>query len=45
MFVDDSLRNVDAAAAAGLQAVRFTGADDLRRDLSRLGLLPGAGSG
>ena len=45
VFVDDSPGNVDAAAAAGLQAVLFTGADDLRRDLSRLGLLPGAGSG
>jgi 2-haloacid dehalogenase len=45
VFVDDSPHNVDAATAAGLQAVLFTGADDLRRDLSRLGLLTGAGSG
>jgi len=45
LFVDDSPHNVEAAATAGLQAVLFTGADDLRRDLSRLGLLTGAGSG
>jgi 2-haloacid dehalogenase len=45
VFVDDSPHNVDAATAAGLRAVLFTGADDLRRDLSRLGLLTGAGSG
>ena len=44
VFVDDSPRNVEAATAAGLQAVLFTGADDLRRDLSRLGLLAGGGS-
>ena len=45
VFVDDAPHNVDAAATAGLQALLFTGAVDLRRDLSRLGLLPGAGSG
>ena len=45
VFVDDSPANVAAAAAAGLQALRFTGADGLRADLSRLGLLAGAGSG
>jgi 2-haloacid dehalogenase len=45
VFVDDSQANVAAAAAAGLTALVFTGADRLRADLSRLGLLGGAGSG
>ena len=45
VFVDDSPANVDAAAAAGLTALAFTGPDRLRADLSRLGLLDGAGSG
>jgi 2-haloacid dehalogenase len=45
VFVDDSPANVAAAAAAGLQALTFTGPDRLRADLSRLGLLDGAGSG
>ncbi len=45
VFVDDSPANVAAAAAAGLRALRFTAADRLRDDLSRLGLLDGAGSG
>jgi 2-haloacid dehalogenase len=45
VFVDDSPANVAAAAAAGLRALRFTAADTLRADLSRLGLLAGAGSG
>jgi 2-haloacid dehalogenase len=45
VFVDDSPANVAAAAAVGLTALVFTGADRLRADLSRLGLLDGAGSG
>jgi len=45
VFVDDSPANVAAAAAAGLTALVFTGPDGLRADLSRLGLLDGAGSG
>lgn len=45
VFVDDSPRNVEAAAAAGLRALRFTDAGSLRADLSRLGLPVGAGSG
>ena len=45
VFVDDSPVNVAAAAAAGLRALAFTGPDRLRADLSRLGLLDGAGSG
>ncbi|MFC4555135.1 HAD-IA family hydrolase [Georgenia faecalis] len=38
VFVDDSPVNVDAAAAAGLRAVRFVDAAGLRADLARLGL-------
>ena len=37
-FVDDARRNVDGAAAVGLQAVRFTGADALRAELAGRGL-------
>ena len=39
VFVDDSPRNVAAAASAGLVAVRFHDATRLRDDLRRLGLL------
>jgi 2-haloacid dehalogenase len=39
VFVDDSPRNVAAAATAGLVAVRFHDATRLRDDLQRLGLL------
>ncbi len=45
VFVDDSLANIAAAAAVGLRGVLFQDADALRADLSRLGLLDGAGSG
>jgi 2-haloacid dehalogenase len=47
LFVDDRQDNVVAAEAVGLRGALFTGPDDLRRALSRLGLLPrdGAGSG
>src|SRR4051812_46328158 len=38
VFIDDSQRNVEAAAAAGLDAVRFTPATDLRLELRRRGL-------
>ncbi|NYI79337.1 HAD-IA family hydrolase [Nocardioides panzhihuensis] len=37
-FIDDSVANVAAAAAAGMQAFQFTGAEQLRRDLVSLGL-------
>ena len=37
-FVDDSRRNVDSAAALGLRAVHFTGAEALRADLAAMGL-------
>lgn len=38
VFVDDSAANVAGAAAAGITALRFTGADRLRHDLHALGL-------
>ena len=40
LFIDDSARNVEGAKAVGWQAVVFTDADTLRRDLERLGLGP-----
>ncbi|QIG82015.1 HAD family hydrolase [Stakelama tenebrarum] len=39
VFVDDSPPNVDAARDAGIHAVLFTGAEDFRAELERLGLL------
>lgn len=42
VFVDDSLPNVESAVLAGLDAVEFTGPDDLRADLSVRGLLGAA---
>ncbi|HET7476435.1 MAG TPA: HAD-IA family hydrolase [Dermatophilaceae bacterium] len=39
VFVDDSPRNVAAAAAAGLDALTFTDAGQLRRELVARGLL------
>lgn len=37
-FIDDSVTNVAAAAALGMHAIHFTGAEQLRRDLVALGL-------
>jgi putative hydrolase of the HAD superfamily len=39
LFIDDREENVAGAAAAGWNAVRFTGADALRRKLASLGVL------
>ena len=39
LFIDDRLENVAAAAAVGMKAIRFTGADALRRDLQNLEVL------
>jgi 2-haloacid dehalogenase len=39
LFIDDSPANVEAAAALGIQAVRFADAETLRADLRRFGLL------
>jgi 2-haloacid dehalogenase len=38
LFIDDSLHNVEGAKAAGWQAVHFTDAKTLARDLNRLGI-------
>ena len=45
LFIDDASANVDAAKALGFQAVRFTDAPALRRELTRLGLLVDAQAG
>ncbi len=42
IFVDDSQANVEAALRIGFQAIRFTGAQELRGDFARLGLLDGS---
>lgn len=39
VFVDDTPVNVVGARASGLQAIRFTDAEQLRADLRRLGVL------
>jgi putative hydrolase of the HAD superfamily len=39
LFIDDRLENVASAAAVGMKAIHFTGADALRRDLQRLEVL------
>jgi putative hydrolase of the HAD superfamily len=36
LFIDDREENAAAARAAGMKAIRFTGADDLRRELTQL---------
>jgi 2-haloacid dehalogenase len=38
VFIDDSLKNVEGAKAAGWQAIHFTSAEQLERDLHALGL-------
>ncbi|MDI6834967.1 MAG: HAD family phosphatase [Rhizobiaceae bacterium] len=38
LFIDDSPANVEGAKSAGWQAVQFTGADKLRRDLATYGV-------
>lgn len=37
VFIDDSLKNVEAARAVGMAAIHFTGAEPLRLDLRRMG--------
>lgn len=39
VFIDDSLRNVEAGRNAGLHALHFTGPQQLRTELMRLGLI------
>ncbi|MDQ1485571.1 MAG: 2-haloacid dehalogenase [Actinomycetota bacterium] len=41
LFVDDSAKNVEAAAAVGFDAIRFQSPDQLRADLTARGLLAG----
>ena len=40
VFIDDSMANVQAAAALGFAAIPFTGAAELRHELVEMGLLP-----
>ncbi len=39
LFIDDGAHNVEGARAAGMDALHFTGADRLARDLTERGLL------
>jgi putative hydrolase of the HAD superfamily len=39
LFIDDRPENVAGAEAAGIKALRFEGADALRRELASLGVL------
>ncbi|MEL6846400.1 MAG: HAD-IA family hydrolase, partial [Bacteroidota bacterium] len=39
IFIDDSARNVKASNEVGLPAIRFEGADKLRKDLKSNGVL------
>ena len=39
LFIDDRLENVAAAAAVGMKAIHFTGADALRHDLQSIEVL------
>lgn len=39
LFIDDRVENVDAAVDAGMKGIRFEGAEALRRELVRLGVL------
>ncbi|HZU74892.1 MAG TPA: HAD family phosphatase [Acidimicrobiales bacterium] len=41
LFVDDLAPNVEAARRCGLQALQFSGADQLQAHLGRLGMLEG----
>ncbi len=38
VFIDDNARNAEAAAAIGMHAIHFVGAEALRAELARLGL-------
>ena len=43
VFVDDNAANIAGAAALGIHAILFEGAEPLRSELVRLGLLPERG--
>ncbi len=42
VYVDDNVRNAEAATALGLHGIHFTGPDALRGELAALGLVGGA---
>ena len=42
LFIDDRDENAAAARAAGMKAIRFEGAESLRRELSTLGVITGS---
>jgi 2-haloacid dehalogenase len=42
VYIDDSARNVAAGTSAGLRSLLFSSPEQLRADLSRLGVLAGA---
>ena len=39
LFIDDNLRNVEAARAMGIRTIHFTGAAELEKELRGLGIL------
>ena len=39
IFIDDSMANVEGARAVGMDAIHFTGAEALGRELAARGLL------
>lgn len=39
LFIDDSMRNIKAAAELGINTIHFTGSDQLKKELNRLGIL------
>ena len=43
VFIDDVAANAAAASALGIQGIHFRSADQLRRELVAVGLLPGSG--
>lgn len=44
VFIDDSLKNISAAQALGFQTIHFQSAEQLHRELSRMEILPAAGT-
>ncbi len=39
VFIDDNLRNIEAARELGIQSIRFTSAEELEKELKDLGIL------
>jgi 2-haloacid dehalogenase len=44
VFIDDNLRNIQAAQAIGLHTIHFQSPEQLRTELAAFGVLPAAGS-